>query len=163
MIEFEVRHTADGLRRAYAQWWRDRFARSYWIAFGLSVAALVWMMTLRSAPWPLVVVATASILYTAYVRTLRDAVIGRVLKQNEGLSEDGLKYTLTPEAIRERSSMGDVELRWSTFDALHIQPDAALLLRKPREANAFIVFPKNQFPAEARLFIEERLRATVEL
>jgi hypothetical protein len=34
-----------------------------------------------------------------------------------------------------------------------------LLLRRPRETNAFIVFPLPQISVEAQAFMEERLRA----
>jgi hypothetical protein len=158
MIEFEIRHRADTLRRVYTEWWRRRYARAYWISFFIAVAAFLFMLLLRRAAWPLVALATLASAYAGFLTVLLDTAIGLALKRLEILGEAPLRFRLDEAGIRESSRIGESQVKWSGFDSVVRQRDALILVRKPRESQTFVVFPLDQVPPEAQAFIEDRLR-----
>lgn len=157
MIEFQVRHTAEGLRRIYTEWWRQRFGVAYGIAFVLAVAAFTALLTLRAAPWWLVSGTTLAVTYAAFLTTVRDTAIRLGLKHLEILGDGGLRYELDETGMKEISANGRHEIHWRVFDSVKRLPSALLVFRKPEESQTFVVLPLSQIPADAEAFIRARL------
>ena len=158
MIEFEVRHTAEGLTRTYKEWWSQRFGRAYSVAFGLAVVAFTAMLTMKRATWWLVAITTSLVMYAAYLTVVRDNAIKLALKGLELLGDGPLSYRLDDTAIREESVQGSFTIRWRAFGSMTRQNSALLIFRKPADAQSFFVLPLDQIPPDAEAFIRARLQ-----
>ncbi len=160
MIEFEIKHTAEGLTRAYTEWWEGRYRRAYRISFWVAVAALTGMLFMSSAPWPLVVVATLGAGCAALLAAIRDTAIRLALQYLDILGPEPFRYGLSDTGLRETTAAGTCELRFSVFESVVRQRDALILVRKPSEAQNIIILPLSQIPAEIPDILDSRIRSS---
>lgn len=149
MTAFDIRHTPETLRAAYTAWWQRRFRRPYYIAGIVGAGSLLAMFLMRAAPWPAVALATASVLAMAFLDSMRANAVRIALLQLDVLGSEPLRYEIRESALYEHSTLGNIEAHWSAFDGLEYLEPCVLLRRKPRDAEIFIVFPRDQLPPQA--------------
>jgi hypothetical protein len=160
MVEFEVRHTPEELKRAYTEWWEARYRGAYRISFWIAVAAFAGMLLMRSAPWPLVVVAVLAASYAALLTTQRDTALRLALQYLDILGPEPFRYRVSAAGMREITAAGECELRWSAFESVVRQSNAVLLVRKPSEAQNVIILPLSQIPSEIPNLLEGHIRSS---
>ena len=149
MTAFDIRHTPETLRAAYTAWWQRRFRRPYYIAGIVGAGSLLAMFLMRAAPWPAVALATASVLSMAFLDSMRANAVRIAMLQLDVLGTEPLRYEFGESALREQSALGNIEVHWAAFEGLEYLEPCILLRRKPRDAEIFIVFPRDQLPPEA--------------
>ena len=157
MSAFDIRHTPETLRAAYTAWWQRRFRRPYYIAGVIGAGGLLAMLLMRAAPWPAVALATASVLVMAFLDSLRANAVRIALLHLDVLGTEPLRYEIGESALREQSVLGNIEAHWAAFDGLEYLEPCVLLRRKPRDAEIFIVFPRDQLPPEALALLIARI------
>jgi hypothetical protein len=156
MIEFEVSHTPENLRRIYTAWWTRRYGRIRLLTLCIAVIAVTVMFVQRAMPWPAVIIATLAIAYAVFLELIRETATRHASAHLVLMGTEPLRFQFTNETLIETSAIGRTEVRWSIFDNIETIADAVLLTRKPREAAQFIVFPLNNLPVEAREFLQAR-------
>jgi hypothetical protein len=155
-IAFDIRHTPETLRAAYAARWQRRYRRPLYIAGVIGAGGLLVMFLMRAAPWPAVALTNASVLVMAFLDSIPANAVRIALLQLDVLGSEPLRYEIGESALREQSALGNIEVHWAAFDGLEDLEPCLLLRRKPRDAEIFIIFPRDQLPPEARALLVAR-------
>jgi hypothetical protein len=156
-VEFEVRHTEAGVRRATRALWNARHRKSMWTSFAVAVVAMTVALVTRDLPWYLAIVLTAAILHAAFLGWHRDHVLKLASSELARAQPPVFRYRFDDAGFAETSPVGKVELPWSSFAALRAADGYLYLLRSPLSSGLFVALPVDQVPEATQTLLRERL------